>query len=503
MRHLFMVLIATILLTACTSTAYQPPATSYQQPAANLYATADNAAIQETAVAATATTQSAQATQAVQIATQGTATAVSAQSTRSAEKIVQQATVQALQSQATMQAIAANATATAVSHVAEAEAQLMADEQTRLSLQRAQEYQAVQRAKIINALLPALIIIVAMTAVAFLLFLAWRYWQLSRPVIATNGELLALPAGHYQQPRRALSVRTQTPEEEEETAVTTTMQLPRLESGHVLIVGVTGDGKTMALREIVEHRSGDVVVLDPHYTPGAWGLVRVIGGGRDFDAIRDYMRWMDDELTRRSQQRAGGQTHFPPLTVATEEMPAIMDSGGTAVAAIWRRWMREGRKFGLFMAVVTQSTRVRSLGIEGEGDLLENFRHVLLLGKAAVNDYPDLVGGMEHPAVWRSGYAQPQPVVIPYDPRRDPESPQFQPLLPEPMAGREAGLATEGGFVTAQEMREILRLDAAGHSRRAISREMYNGQDGGAAYSRVKGVLDAAGRPISTATEAQ
>jgi hypothetical protein len=151
--------------------------------------------------------------------------------------------------------------------------------------------------------------------------------------------------------------------------------------------------------------------------------------------------------------------------------------------------MREGRKFGLYMAVVSQSTRVRTLGIEGEGDLLENFRHVLLLGKAAVSQYPELVAKLERPAVLRSGHNAPQPVIIPYDPRRDPDAPQFQQLLTADR--QERGIATEGGFVTEAEITEMLRLAGEGYSRRAISRELYNGIDGGAPFMRVKAVLDA------------
>jgi hypothetical protein len=52
--------------------------------------------------------------------------------------------------------------------------------------------------------------------------------------------------------------------------------------------------------------------------------------------------------------------------------------------------MAAGRAQGraMFFVVSTQSTRVRTLGIRGEGDLLENFNYVLVLGKLAVNPIP-------------------------------------------------------------------------------------------------------------------
>ena len=90
--------------------------------------------------------------------------------------------------------------------------------------------------------------------------------------------------------------------------------------------------------------------------------------------------------------------------------------------------MREGRKFGLYMTIVTQSTRVKSLGIEGEGDLLESFNWVLELQSSALKNYRELVEGMERPAILRNRENGVHPVIIPYDPRKDPEHPSFTPF---------------------------------------------------------------------------
>ena len=143
-----------------------------------------------------------------------------------------------------------------------------------------------------------------------------------------------------------------------------------------------------------------VIVLDPHNTPGSWGKAQVIGGGRDFESIGQFMQQMGQTLSQRYNQRARGVSQFEPLTVATDEMPAIVAALGRRVDDVWREWLREGRKVGLFFVVSTQSTRVRTLGIRGEGDLLENFNYVLVLGKLAVNQYPDLVRQMNRPSVF-------------------------------------------------------------------------------------------------------
>ena len=140
-----------------------------------------------------------------------------------------------------------------------------------------------------------------------------------------------------------------------------------------------------------------------------------MGSGRNFTQIGEFMDWMVDELSTRAEQRRQGVTHFPPLTVATDEMPAIANELGKDVYSNWQRWMREGRKFGLYIIVSTQSTRVKTMGIEGEGDVLNNFAGIVYLGKAAVEMYPELARSMEWPAILRTKRG-PRPVIIPHNP---------------------------------------------------------------------------------------
>lgn len=198
-----------------------------------------------------------------------------------------------------------------------------------------------------------------------------------------------------------------------ETAVQP-VPLPKLDIGHLLIAGPTGAGKSTAMRALLAHR-GQAVVLDPHAGPNDWAGKHVLGSGRNFAEIQTYMEWMLGELDRRAEQRARGVQSFEPLTVATDEMPSIADELGREVYTIWQKWVREGRKFGLYFIVSTQSTRVKTLGIEGEGDVLKNFAAVLYLGQEAVDQYPDLVDGMSRPAILRT-LRGPQPVVIPHIP---------------------------------------------------------------------------------------
>lgn len=438
-----------------------------------------------TAVAAEATRQ----------AQQAVANELAAEATRQALEAEQQRL--ALEAEAARQALTAEATRQAIA--AEAERLLVADEARRLAIAREADRQRVKYQIIMNTVKPIIWFVLALAVLAVGAGIAYRLYNLSRPVniqVAGGEMVTALPSGAYQiyAPRRL-----ELPPPAPETADGRPILLPRLTDGHIMIVGTTGEGKSVALRELVDQRN-NVVVLDPHHSPGAWGAAEVID---DYDAIEGYMLWMLQELDRRIEQRRQGQRDFTPLTVATEEMPLLADRLGRACQVTWRRWMREARKFNLFMEVVTQSTRVKSLKIEGESDLLDNFKYVLQLGSSAVNDYPELVAGMERPAVLRSKTAV-TPVVIPYDPHKDPESPDFvpfylgdgrsapangTPLFTAPAPSGPRGMNTKWGYITPEQVEQIIDMYQAGESGRAIQQAVF-GYPGGAAYHMVNHVLE-------------
>jgi len=178
------------------------------------------------------------------------------------------------------------------------------------------------------------------------------------------------------------------------------------------------------------------------------------------------------------------------VTVATDEMPAIVSALGGEIGDVWREWLREGRKVGLFFVVSTQSTRVKTLGIQGEGDLLENFSYVLALGKVAASEYPDLVRGMERPAVIRTATGA-RPVIIPHEEIAaapgptltiDPPSRPYIAPIPEP-------LNSEWGLISAMEIADVLRRKRAGESQRAIERTVF-GSEGGSSFYKVKTILE-------------
>ncbi len=446
----------------------------------------------------TAQAQYAAATGTAAVATQqagATSDAIAIQMTSQAIALDGTRQAIAMMSTATFEAIAAQGTAQAVAGLATVEAALVADEAQRLAIQRDAEAVAVERARTWNRVWPwlagvgAVVVFVATVTAGHILITR------SKPVIVNDdnhqprliiygGGVQALPMPRSQP--LALPAPAAPPD-----ADLTPVALPALTSGHVLIAGETGSGKSTAMMAVLNRRQ-NVIVLDPHDTPGTWGKATVIGGGRNFQAIGAFISQTAGLLNERYQQRATGVTQFPPVTVAADEMPAIVQALGSEIGDVWREWLREGRKVGLFFVVSTQSTRVKTLGIQGEGDLLENFAYVVALGKVATGEYPALVRGMERPAVIRTASGA-RPVIIPHEeiaaapePTLTIDPPSRPYIAPIPEA-----IETQWGPVSPMEIADILRRKRAGESLRSIGRNVYGpGGDGGAGSYKVQEVVN-------------
>ena len=384
-------------------------------------AAAASATRQAQEAAAVGTRQAAEAAQAVAAATAAAVDAANATVAAGATGVALDTARMSAEATATWDALVARQMAMGIEATATADAAALAFQEATAAKALAARQAEIDRDVMWNRMLPWLVgaAVLVVSAVVVGVVGVWaipRIWQ-ARPqqagdtwiMVDANGAPMVL-----NRPPRVLPPPAPTPLALPAGATAEPVPLPPARRGHVLVAGETGSGKSSAMVEVLRSRAG-AVVLDPHWNGRDWGGARVIGAGRDFDAIREYMDEMRRMLRERYEARAGGRTEFPPLTVAVDEMPAIVGAVGREIETVWREWLREGRKVGLFLALATQSTRVRTLGIEGEKDLLENFTYVLVLGNVARREYGALANGMTHPAVLVTKGAA-RPVVIPYEP---------------------------------------------------------------------------------------
>lgn len=464
--------------------------------------------------AAAGTRQATEATQAAAGATAAAVDAANATVAANATGVALDAARLAAGATATWDALAARQMAMGIEATAAADMAALAFQEATAAKALAARQAEIDRDVMWNRMLPWLVGAAAAVAAAVVVGVVgvWAIPRIrqSRPqqagdtwiMVDANGAPMVL-----NRPLRALPPVGPAPLALPAGATAEPVPLPPARRGHVLVAGETGSGKSSAMVEVLRARAG-AVVLDPHWNGRDWGGARVIGGGRDFDAIRAYMDEMRRMLKERYEAREGGRTEFTPLTVAVDEMPAIVGALGRDIEATWREWLREGRKVGLFLVLATQSTRVRTLGIEGEKDLLENFTYVLVLGNVARREYGALANGMARPAVLVTKGAA-RPVVIPYEPAVAVVAAPAREVAMGDLDGDEDVILLPGAMFTApvpvyepdpDNMTDADRAQVVAEYRRtgsmaAVQRALfpsYNGS-GGRAFYAIRDVLAAAG----------
>lgn len=159
-----------------------------------------------------------------------------------------------------------------------------------------------------------------------------------------------------------------------------------LTAAHLAVVGKTGSGKSALTQWLASNLGGDITVYDSDASPSEWQELNVIGRGANYEQIAKAMKSDLDELQRRTEARANGQHDFEPMVRILEESPETLSALKDAGLEIGYQWLkgilRRGRKYGIKLILLSQGFSVRSLRIEGEGELRNNVA-VLRLGKVA------------------------------------------------------------------------------------------------------------------------
>lgn len=153
---------------------------------------------------------------------------------------------------------------------------------------------------------------------------------------------------------------------------------------HLMIVGSTGAGKstfTYAMITALSHiPKARILILDSHASPD-WRLPAV-GGEGNYEAIKMGMEVAFGEMEYRRKLWAGGRKKFDPVFIFIDEFLSIQDELPKETKKFMAKMSRQARKFNMRLILLTQSDRVESLGIKGEGDLRQGFTQILLKEKA-------------------------------------------------------------------------------------------------------------------------
>ena len=161
-----------------------------------------------------------------------------------------------------------------------------------------------------------------------------------------------------------------------------------LTAAHVAIVGKTGSGKSALCQWLAANLGAtDISVYDSDASPSEWQGLSVTGRGANYRAIAESMQSDLDELQRRTDARANGQHDFEPKIIILEESPETLSALKDNDIEVGYKWLkailRRGRKYGIKLILLSQGFSVRSLRIDGEGELRDNIA-VLRLGNVAI-----------------------------------------------------------------------------------------------------------------------
>lgn len=149
-----------------------------------------------------------------------------------------------------------------------------------------------------------------------------------------------------------------------------------------IIIGAMNSGKTTLLHWVLDEYRGraHILVLDPHGGPDEWPGARVIGTGRNWEEIGQALDGLVRLMDQRYREIGAGKIRegeHPPVVVIADEWTAINQNCANA-DKLMTALLTESRKVTLRLYLGCHSRRVKNLGVDRSGDLLDNVALVLL-----------------------------------------------------------------------------------------------------------------------------
>jgi len=176
----------------------------------------------------------------------------------------------------------------------------------------------------------------------------------------------------------------------------------------LLIIGGMGAGKSELLKHLcaLHAQAGRVIVIDPHASPDQWNDAEVVGMGRDYAKIQGVFDYLTQEIDRRYHQLADGVKQFAKITVVIDELTIINQF--LDLKDHFKQLLTESRKVNIGLIFCGQSDRVKSIGLERNGDLIQGFQMICRLENDAGRRLANLttgtgkqIGTFDHPGPYR------------------------------------------------------------------------------------------------------
>ena len=143
---------------------------------------------------------------------------------------------------------------------------------------------------------------------------------------------------------------------------------------HLMIIGVTGSGKTTTALAVLSQRDGECIILTPKPDDHWGGLpVTTIDDDASYTTLADTFASLETEVKRRLVAAKRFQPIPTTLTIVCDDWPVLAKECRPVSTHMFKLVARLGRAMRIRLIVLSQSERVKTIGIEGEGDTLDNF----------------------------------------------------------------------------------------------------------------------------------
>lgn len=256
----------------------------------------------------------------------------------------------------------------------------------------------------------------------------------------------------------------------------------------ILLNGAQGTGKTEFALHLAADRKNAIVIDPKPRTDWPQPANQIVGRGYKWQDIYNALNGLVTEMETRYDKMQDRSFTPDDLWIIVDEWPALSANIATA-SSVLKRIIFEGREAGLRVILITQSSDVKTLGIEGQGALREAFTFANLKKDIAGTRTIEVTCGDEtkifpHPGIY---IPTSTPIVTP--------APQLEPNLEWIDAVSEThGLnSAERAEQKAElELLEKIKANKDGtRSRRQLTELIYGkGKNDGSYSRRVKEVME-------------